>query len=175
MSRMNAREKEKDRVVPIRNHVANYGDPYLPQMKPEEAAMCRECKAVFASGRWQLHEQAGDDLKKADKVVDTLCPACQKIRDHQPGGIVTLTGGFIKDHETEIVNLIENENRDAMAINPLERVIEIGRTDSGLTIQTTNEKLAQKIGRSIHKAYSGDVEYKWSEDTRLVRVNWHRE
>ncbi len=175
MSRINEREKEKDKVVPIRNHVANYGDPYLLQMKPEEAAMCRECKAVFVCGRWQLHEQATDDLKKANKVIETLCPACQKTRDRQPGGIVTLTGGFIKEHETEIINLIDHENREAMGINPLERIMDIERSDSGLTIYTTNEKLAQKIGRSIHKAYAGEVEYKWSEDTKLVRVNWHRE
>lgn len=172
MSRTNAREKVVP--IPIRNHIENYGDPYVLRMKPEEVAVCRECKAVFACGRWQLHERAAAELKKAGKIIETTCPACRKIHDHQPGGIVNLSGEFLRAHETEIVNLINHENREAMGINPLERIMDIERSDSGLTVYTTNEKLAQKIGRSVHNAYSGDVEYKWSEDTRLVRVNWYR-
>ena len=44
----------------------------------------------------------------------------------------------------------------------------------GIEITTTNEKLAQRIGKALHKAYSGDVAYKWS-DPKIARVNWHRE
>jgi len=168
---MNAMEK----VMHIRNNIDNYGDPYLLEMKPEEAAICRECRAVFAGGRWQLYDQAGPELRRASHVVETLCPACHKIHDRQPGGIVSLTGRFLKEHDTEIINLINHENRSAMNINPLERIMDIERSEDGLTVYTTNEKLAQKIGRAVHKAYSGDVEYKWSEDTRLARVNWHRD
>lgn len=171
MRRMNAREK----VMHIRNNVHNHGDPYLLQMKPEEAAICRECRSVFSGGRWQLYEQAGDEIRKADKLIETMCPACQKIHDRQPGGIVTLTGRFVEAHQTEIVNLINHENRSAMQTNPLERIMDIERSSTGMTVYTTNEKLAQKIGRAVHKAYSGDVEYKWSEDTRLARVYWHRD
>lgn len=46
---------------------------------------------------------------------------------------------------------------------------------SDLEITTTNEKLTQRIGKAIHKAYDGTIEYKFSEDNKLARVNWHRE
>lgn len=169
------RTNTTDRVVHIRNNVQNYGDPYLLQMKPGETAVCRECRSVFSGGRWQLYEQAGDEIRKADHITAMICPACQKTRDRQPGGIVTLSGRFVNAHRTEIVNLIDHENRHAMQVNPLERIMDIQQSDNGLIVQTTNEKLAQKIGRSVHKAYSGEIEYKWSEDTRLARVNWHRD
>ncbi|MBI3599609.1 MAG: hypothetical protein HY097_03080 [Nitrospinae bacterium] len=50
----------------------------------------------------------------------------------------------------------------------------INKIKGGIEIQTTNEKLAQKIGKAVYKAYSGELEYKWSEQTKFVRVNWSR-
>ncbi len=171
MARISAREK----VVHIRRNVENFGDPYLQDMKPSEAATCRECKSIYARGRWRIESQAGNDLKKAKRVVSTMCPACRKIRDRVPGGIVTLTGEFIEQHRDEILNLVRNENERAKAVNPLERVIDIEEDSNGLVILTTNEKMAQRIGRAMRRAYRGAVQYKWSEDTKLARVDWRRE
>jgi hypothetical protein len=159
----------------LRRKVETYGDPYLLDIKPEEVAVCRECHSVYASKRWELDTQAANDLAAASHVVDTLCPACQKIRDRMPGGVVTLSGAFMGKHEQEIMNLLNHENREAMEINPLERIMDIEELDSSLVVQTTNEKLAQRIGRAMYKAYGGDVEYKWSKGTKLARVNWHRD
>jgi len=47
--------------------------------------------------------------------------------------------------------------------------------DKSVEILTTDEKLAQRIGREIRKAYQGTVSYKWSEDANFVRVNWSRD
>ncbi|MHB0913249.1 MAG: BCAM0308 family protein [Armatimonadota bacterium] len=165
----------RERLVHIRRNIENNGDPYLNDLKPDEVAVCRECRSVYAGNRWELPHQAGRDLAHADHVVETLCPACRKIRDRMPGGIVILSGGFLAQRKDEVVNLIHNENREAMEINPLERIMDIEASDEGLTVFTTNEKLAQKIGRAMHKAYDGTVEYKWSEDNKLVRVNWYRD
>lgn len=167
--------QERDAPTRIRNQIQNYGDPYLLDMKPDEVAVCRECRSVFANGRWQLESDAGRDLREARQVTEVLCPACQKIRDRQPGGVLTISGVFAANHEQEIVNLINHENGLAMKINPLERIMDIERSDQGLVVYTTNEKLAQKIGRALKKAYDGHVEYKWPEDRKLVRVNWRRD
>ena len=158
-----------------RRKVEVYKDPYIPDMKPGGVAQCRECRSVYAGQRWELESQAAQDLAKAECVSDTLCPACQKIRDRMPGGIVNLSGEFLGRHEEEIVNLLHHENNQAMHINPLERIMDIEHSDGNLLIYTTNEKLAQKLGRAVHKAYSGTVEYKWSKGTKLARVNWHRD
>ena len=114
-------------------------------------------------------------MKEAKQVTEVLCPACQKIRDRVPGGVLTISGRFAADREQEIVNLVNNENAIAMKINPLERIMDIERSDDGMVVYTTNEKLAQKVGRALKKAYDGKVEYQWPEDGKLVRVNWHRD
>ena len=88
---------------------------------------------------------------------------------------MTISGVFAANHEQEIVNLINHENGLAMKINPLERIMDIERSEEGMVVYTTNEKLAQKIGRALKKAYDGHVEYKWPEDRKLVRVNWRRD
>ncbi|MBI3814529.1 MAG: hypothetical protein HY279_08710 [Nitrospinae bacterium] len=103
-----------------------------------------------------------------------MCPACLKIRDNFPGGVVTLKGDFLKSHEDEILNLVRNEGERSLRDNPLERIMAINKIKGGIEIQTTNEKLAQKIGKAVYKAYSGELEYKWSEQNKFVRVNWSR-
>src|SRR5690554_5756263 len=116
---MSSREK----VVHTRRNIESYGDPYLLDLKPDQVAVCRECRSVYAGNRWELQSQAVRDLEKARHIVETLCPACQKIRDRMPGGIVTLSGRFLAGHESEILNLLNHENHRAMEINPLERVM----------------------------------------------------
>jgi NMD protein affecting ribosome stability and mRNA decay len=104
-----------------------------------------------------------------------LCPACQKLRDYAPNGVLRLTGDFVALHRDEILNLIRNQTRKADSVNPLERVMSVEAQSNGIELTTTNEKLAQRIGRAIFKAYSGRVEYQWSPDNKLARVYWHRD
>jgi hypothetical protein len=44
-----------------------------------------------------------------------------------------------------------------------------------MEISTTDEKLAQRIGREVHKACRGEVQYAWSDDVKLLRVRWMRD
>ncbi len=43
-----------------------------------------------------------------------------------------------------------------------------------LIISTTTEKMAQRIGRAVKKAFHGEVAYNWSHDNKLARVDWER-
>jgi hypothetical protein len=89
--------------------------------------------------------------------------------------VVTLRGSFLQTHRGEILKIVRNEERRARETNPLERIMGIRDEDESVVILTTDEKLAQRIGREIRKAYQGTVSYKWSEDANLVRVNWARD
>jgi DNA-binding transcriptional regulator WhiA len=89
--------------------------------------------------------------------------------------VLRLSGDFVWEHKEEILNLIRNESGRAQATNPLEGILSLDSGDGGIEITTTNEKLAQRIGKALHKAYAGRVEYRWSGDTKLARVLWHRE
>lgn len=163
--------------VRIRRNVESYHDPYITEECLPENTVCIRCGSVYASSRWYLKDLAPPRKNLDEPVHKVTCPACRRQSEKVPGGIVTLAGAFISQHMDEILNLIRNESDKAQTVNPLERIIEmepIGNS-GGLTITTTNEKLAQRLGKAMHKAYSGTVEYQFGEDTKVARVNWHRE
>jgi hypothetical protein len=147
--------------------------PFLADGTPEDGVACAQCGAVYHHHRWTLRTEAKGKPKPSAHRV--LCPGCRKIQGKDPGGVVTLSGGYWKIHREEITNLIRNEEKKAMGVNPVERIMEMEEENGHLVILTTNEKLAQRLGRAIHKACAGEVEYKWSADTKLARVEWNRE
>jgi hypothetical protein len=44
----------------------------------------------------------------------------------------------------------------------------------GLLITTPTERLVQRLGEAIEKAYDSDVHYGFSPEEKLARVWWHR-
>ncbi|MCE5198227.1 MAG: BCAM0308 family protein [Armatimonadota bacterium] len=165
----------KIRPAKIRNNVQDFDDPYIEDEALEENTICSHCGAIFAAGRWYLEGEVPKHEIEGAEPHATLCPACRKQRDRMPGGVLTLTGTFVDEHSDEILNLIRNESRKALSDNPLERIMDLNSSPEEIVINTTNEKLAQRLGKAINKAYSGHIEYKWSGDNKLVRVNWHRD
>ena len=136
-------------------------------------AVCEGCQAVYRNKRWYTGPEV---IKVGTVTMKVVCPACLKIRDNFPGGIVTLAGGYVLPHKREIIKLVKNEEDRARGFNPLERVMSIKENGHGsIIINTTNEKLAQRLGRAIKKAFHGDVRYHWSHDNKLVRVDWMKE
>lgn len=148
-------------------------DPYLSKTRPEDMSSCIRCGAVYHDKRW-AHKDDAAVAGKAGKAV-VLCPGCQKIKDKFARGFVTLQGAFVAGHKEEILNLVKNKETLASHINPLEKIMEIKESGGAIEITTTSEKLAQRIGRVVAKAFSGDIEYKWSEDIKLARVIWTRD
>ena len=89
--------------------------------------------------------------------------------------MVELEGKFLKEHKTEIINRIKNEEKRTLRINPLERIMKIDDNGDTMTVSTTTERLAQKLGKDIYKSYSGKLEFHWSKNNKFVRVNWKRD
>ncbi len=151
-------------------------DPYLNRISPADMTFCVKCGALYHNKRWSLAvREAPLPLRARKGMRGTLCPACQKIRDGFARGFVTLRGSFVRAHGDEIKNLIRNKESRALYHNPLERVIRIRDTADGMVVTTTTEKLAQRLGAMLKKAYKGELEYKWSEDVKLARVTWSRD
>lgn len=128
------------------------------------------CGAVYQNKRWSLQE-AGFGPQEGNELV---CPACRRVADRNPAGIVFLSGDFFEAHETDIHNLINNTVTGAVKKNPLGRVMDISREKNGVTITTTDVKLAQKIGREVFKSHGGQLQYLWSYAEAPVRVLWSR-
>jgi hypothetical protein len=96
------------------------------------------------------------------------------MEDNLPGGVITLAGSYLREHEVEILDLLKNAEVNSRLKNPLGRIMEINQEKDLITITTTEDKLAQKLGRQLYKAHDGELHYHWSHDQHFVRVNWTR-
>jgi hypothetical protein len=128
------------------------------------------CGALFRNKRW-CRDESGSELHEC---LELVCPACRRIVDQNPAGIVVLGGKFYAAHTDEIYNLVNNTALEAVAKNPLSRVMDIGMEKDAVTITTTDAKLAQKIGRQVFKSHGGELHYVWSHAESPVRVTWSR-
>jgi NMD protein affecting ribosome stability and mRNA decay len=159
-----------------RKNVDRENDPYIPRKSASAVGACPKCHAIRRNKRWHLDEKEYASLtRKPGAAVPERCPACRKIADGFPSGVILLRGGYVREHREEILKLARNEEKRAMGFNPLERIMSVREDGDQMEISTTDEKLAQRIGREVRKACRGTVEYKWSEDSKLLRVNWARE
>jgi len=157
-----------------RKNLDRTDDPYIPRKGAPEAGICPDCHAISRKKRWYVDDAEYAVLERTG-AAHRRCPACRKIADGLPSGVVTLRGAFLRTHRDEILTIARNEERRARGMNPLERIMEIREWGEGVELLTTDEKLAQRIGREIRKACHGTVSYKWSEDANLLRVVWVRD
>lgn len=141
-----------------------------------EPATCKRCGAVYANRRWTTAQNTtrnGTDQRTAQL---TVCPACKQAAGGEPRGFVYLDGAFLAGHGTEIQNLILNEAKRASEDNPLARILELKEGDGHkLTVTTTTEHLAQRLGHAVEKAFGGEVQYNFSHENKIARVSWQRE
>jgi hypothetical protein len=143
-----------------------------------EPAVCKECGAVYANRRWADAQNAARTNKhrhwRPQQV--TVCPACKQASSGEPRGFVYLDGAFFVGHRTEIENLMSNEAKRAGKDNPLARILELKeREGHKLTVTTTTEHLAQRLGHALEKAFGGKVQYNFSHENKISRVSWQRE
>jgi hypothetical protein len=152
---------------------------FRPPPKPDEPGVCRECGAVFTNGRWYAPDSKAKTTTKAQWQPENLivCPACQLSREGEPRGFLYLKGTFLMGHREEIEHLLRNEAARAAQDNPMARILELKRSDDDkeLTITTTTEHLAQRLGRSLEKTFAGDTQYDFSHENKLARVTWQRD
>jgi hypothetical protein len=157
-----------------RDSVQEFDDPYLPDQHYQEGTVCSRCGVVYHHQHWVVDEPRRQRLLEAGNAPQVVCPGCRKVADHEPQGILTLHGDYWPEHRDDILNLIRHEEERGLNTNPLERIMNVREENGCLVVETTNEKLAQRIGRQIDKAHKGRIEYKWSDGNRLVRVEWER-
>ena len=150
-------------------------DSYLPRGASRKVSVCEGCRAIYMNKRWYAEREIDETVLHSPEAGKVVCPACLKIRDNFPGGIVTLKGDYVLPHKQDLLKLVRNEEERARGLNPLERIMTVKENGFGsIVISTTNEKMAQRIGRAVKKAFHGEVSYHWSHDNKLVRVDWER-
>ncbi|HUL72183.1 MAG TPA: hypothetical protein VLT86_03730 [Vicinamibacterales bacterium] len=137
--------------------------------------ICPECGAVYAKGRWTT---ASDPRTRRLAAVAgrRLCRACQMADRHQTRGYLSLRGGFLAKHEPEIEVLLENEAARAAEDNPLGRILDWDRSIPGvLTVSTSTEHLVERLGRAVHRAFGGEIDYGFSHANKFAHAYWVRD
>jgi hypothetical protein len=163
----------------IKKHEAtDESDAYKNALVYKDMSICKKCHNIYHNKRWvHDNELYNSILKKKEEINYTICPACLKIETKFYNGVVELSGNFLFEHKSDILNLVRNTVERADYIDPLEKIENIEEDDKKkiVTIYTTSEDLAQRIGRNVEKAYNGDIDYSFSERDLLLRVYWKRD
>jgi len=137
---------------------------------------CPRCGAVHDGHRWipEPDENLRRLLAKQAHEV-RLCPGDRRLEKRQVEGIVTLKGSFMRQHLPEIKNLVGRVARDCRRRNVSSRIFETTEEDGVLVIETTDEHLAERMGKEVEKAFKGKLEIKWQEKDTFARVVWQRD
>jgi hypothetical protein len=144
-------------------------DVYGLRGKLPEPTKCPTCSAVYGQGRWTW-------VSAPFGAHETECPACRRIRDDYPAGIVTIAGDFVARHRDEIDNLVRNVEEREKTEHALKRIFGIlEQEDGSLCIPTTDARLARGIGRALHSAYQGELDEPEPQVEGLIRVHWRRD
>jgi hypothetical protein len=139
-------------------------DPYQVRQKPGEGTACPQCDAVYHGGRWQWGE-------KPERAHDALCPACRRINDGFPAGIVTLHGEWWRRHKDDIIGLARNEEAAEKPEHPLNRIASIEEIDKGLVISTTDIHLPRRIAEAVKRAFHRELELHFDADGYFLRAD----
>lgn len=142
-----------------------FPDPYLARHKPPEPSSCPRCGVHFDKGRWQWGWAP-------EGAQPHLCPACRRIEDNLPGGVLTLhdVSPRLKD---QIVGLVRNEEAAENTEHPLNRVIAIDDAEDAIVVRTTDIHLPRRIGEAVKSAYRGTLDMHFDDDGYFARVDWH--
>lgn len=144
-------------------------DPYKTPHKLLEPTVCPDCGAVFHEGRWQWIAP----LPKG--AYQTSCQACHRIRDQYPAGVITLSGGYVRQHRDELLQLARNREAEEKQEHPLHRIMSIEEHPDSLVINTTDIHLPHYIAEALRHAHQGDLKIQYDEEGYFARIDWRRE
>lgn len=140
-------------------------DPYLSRHKPPEPAACPRCGAHIDKGRWQWG-------RAPEGAQPHLCPACRRIEDNLPGGVLTLHN-VPQRLRGQIIGLVRNEEAAENAEHPLNRIIAVDDAGDDVVVRTTDIHLPRRIGEALKRAYHGTLDTRFDDDGYFARVDWH--
>ncbi len=158
----------KNKLIQERIH-----DPYYEGRKYPDGVVCPECSAIYQSGHWLWPKAEGyRDITTTDRYV---CPACRRIQDRYPAGVVFLEGEYLSRRREEILNLVDRIVQQERNKSPLRKVIDREEKEGTIAIHLTDDHMARHLGDAIHRAHKGDLSMKYGDETRFVRVHWSRD
>jgi NMD protein affecting ribosome stability and mRNA decay len=150
----------RDRFVQEYQH-----DSYKLPGKLTEPTVCPTCSAVFHKGRWSW-------AAAPVGAHETVCPACHRVKDKYPKGLLTLKGTFAVQQSEQVMGVIKNIEKKENKEHPLARIMSIETTPEGLVVSTTDSHLPRQIGEALKHAHHGELAVHYDKDEDFVRVIW---
>jgi NMD protein affecting ribosome stability and mRNA decay len=137
--------------------------------KLPQVTACPSCGATYREGRWTWEPAL-------DAIHERTCPACERIAQRYPAGVLRVEGAFAARHRDDLIGLVRNVEERERSRHPLKRIMRIAAKRNGFVAETTDGKLAQSLGRALHKAYAGELDHPptTTDTENLVRVRWTR-
>jgi NMD protein affecting ribosome stability and mRNA decay len=104
-----------------------------------------------------------------------LCPACARIADKYPAGVLRIHGPVLQSHRAEILTLVRDEAKAEAADHPLGRIMDIcDRTDE-VEIAVTAMHLARRIVNALITTYGGRARFEYDLDHYFLMASWSRD
>lgn len=142
-------------------------DAYRDHHQWPDPTECPDCGASFVGGRWRWE-------RAPEGATLHQCPACRRMHDHFPAGVVTLEGPWFEAHRQEVMALVRHRADRARAEHPMQRLMESDERPGVVTLSTTDMHLAHGLGEAIHQAFKGDLSARYERGQTLMRVHWSR-
>jgi NMD protein affecting ribosome stability and mRNA decay len=133
--------------------------------KGVDGLLCKECGLVQVRGTWSFMPAP------SDRVAKVLCPACTRVRDRYPAGVVTVPAELV-DQREEITNLVRNLEQNEREEHPLERVMDVKTVAGALVVTTTGVHLARHVAHKLAKRFHKKPRIRYADDEDLVHVDW---
>jgi hypothetical protein len=157
---------QRTRRIAGHAQLAAAADPYQQRRQPMGSIVCPQCGVVFAQGRWHWGNPP-------EGAAAELCPACRRIRDQLPAGILTLHGPPAQPQRDELLALAHHHEAAEKQEHPLNRIMRVEESADALQITTTDIHLPRRIGEAVRKAFHGELDMNFDEDAYFTRVDWH--
>jgi NMD protein affecting ribosome stability and mRNA decay len=170
MKNLNLRPRKPptDRRTAGRAQLDQIADPYQLQQKPQDGTACPQCGVAFTGGRWSWRSDEPPTKRE-------LCPACRRINERFPAGVLTLKGPFVREHRDELVRMARHQETLEKDEHPMNRIMAVEELDDGLEIATTDIHLPKRIGELVKRTWKGRLATRFEKDGYFVRVSWTRE
>lgn len=141
----------------------------------KEFELCPDCNSIFFDKAWHhLFEEDAKHTKEEKKIRFKTCPACQMKKDKIfEGELIIKLESDNTQLKAEVLNIIENSDRQAREKDPMDRILWTEKQDDSLHIFTSENQLAVKIGKKLESSLKGGaLEIKHSHEEDVTRVRW---
>jgi ribosomal subunit interface protein len=147
-------------------------DPYNLAASLPGPAVCGSCGVAFSDGRWHWLPAGAKAQTGWDRVT---CPACRRMDEGFPAGIVVLQGAFLEAHGDDVVALVRAEEELEKKEHPLNRIASFEQSPGRIELTTTDTHLPRRIVYALRRAYEGELALKYAPSAGTVRAEWHRD